>query len=102
MHILEEIREVAVSKNVNFLIGSGCSVGAIGTMGEYWGDAWKEKNLNEDGTEKSSTCCKEKEYCKACQKRGNELLVIDVKKVSKELLEGKLEENFVTKNYNFL
>lgn len=43
MHILEEIREVAVSKNVNFLIGSGCSVGAIGTMGEYWGDAWKEK-----------------------------------------------------------
>ena len=101
MHILEEIREVAVSKNVNFLIGSGCSVGAIGTMGEYWEDAWKEKNLNEDGTEKSSTCCKEKEYCEACQKRGNELLVIDVKKVSKELLEGKLEENFVTKNYNF-
>lgn len=101
MHILEEIREVAVSKNVNFLIGSGCSVGAIGTMGEYWEDAWKENNLNEDGTEKSPTCCKDKEYCEACQKRGNELLVIDVKKVSKELVEGKLEENFVTKNYNF-
>lgn len=101
MHILEEIREVAVSKNVNFLIGSGCSVGAIGTMGEYWEDAWKEKNLNEDGTEKSPTCCKDKEYCEACQKRGNELLVIDVKKISKELIEGKLEENFVTKNYNF-
>lgn len=101
MHILEEIREVAVSKNVNFLIGSGCSVGAIGTMGKYWEDAWKEKNLNEDGTEKSPTCCKDKEYCKACQKRGNELLVIDVKEVSKELIEGKLEENFVTKNYNF-
>ena len=101
MHILDEIREVAVSKNVNFLIGSGCSVGAIGTMGKYWEDAWKEKNLNEDGTEKSPTCCKDKEYCKACQKRGNELLVIDVKEVSKELIEGKLEENFVTKNYNF-
>lgn len=101
MHIREEIREVAVSKNVNFLIGSGCSVGAIGTMGKYWEDAWKEKNLNEDGTEKSPTCCKDKEYCKACQKRGNELLVIDVKEVSKELIEGKLEENFVTKNYNF-
>ncbi|WP_455112977.1 SIR2 family protein [Rothia mucilaginosa] len=101
MHILEEIREVAVSKNVNFLIGSGCSVGAIGTMGEYWEDAWKEKNLNEDGTEKSPTCCKDKEYCEACQKRGNELLVIDVKKVSQEIIEGKLEENFVTKNYNF-
>lgn len=101
MNIQEEIREVAVSKNVNFLIGSGCSVGAIGTMGEYWEDAWKENNLNEDGTEKSPTCCKDKEYCEACQKRGNELLVIDVKKVSKELVEGKLEENFVTKNYNF-
>lgn len=101
MNIQEEIREVAVSKNVNFLIGSGCSVGAIGTMGKYWEDAWKEKNLNEDGTEKSPTCCKDKEYCKACQKRGNELLVIDVKEVSKELIEGKLEENFVTKNYNF-
>ncbi|OFN74662.1 hypothetical protein HMPREF2527_03395 [Rothia sp. HMSC071B01] len=101
MNIQEEIREVAVSKNVNFLIGSGCSVGAIGTMGKYWEDAWKEKNLNEDGTEKSPTCCKNKEYCEACQKRGNELLVIDVKKVSKELVEGKLEENFVTKNYNF-
>ena len=101
MHILEEIREVAVSKNVNFLIGSGCSVGAIGTMSKYWGDAWRERNINEDKKEKSPTCCKEKEYCKACQKRGNKLLVEDVKRVSKELIEGKLEENFVTKNYNF-
>lgn len=65
------------------------------------GGCLERKNLNEDGTEKSPTCCKDKEYCKACQKRGNELLVIDVKEVSKELIEGKLEENFVTKNYNF-
>lgn len=101
MHILEEIREVAVSKNVNFLIGSGCSVGAIGTMGKYWGDAWKEKNLNADGTEKSPTCCKDKEYCDECKQKGNDLLVEDVKRVSKELIEGKLEENFVTKNYKF-
>ena len=48
MHILEEIREVAVSKNVNFLIGSGCSVGAIGRMSKYWEDAWRERNINED------------------------------------------------------
>ena len=43
MNIQEEIREVAVSKNVNFLIGSGCSSGAIGTMNTYWEQAWKGK-----------------------------------------------------------
>lgn len=86
MHILEEIREVAVSKNVNFLIGSGCSSGAIGTMGKYWGDAWRERNINEDKKEKSPTCCKDKEYCDECKQRGNDLLIEDVKRVSKMIL----------------
>lgn len=101
MHIREEIREVAVSKNVNFLIGSGCSVGAIGTMGEYWKDAWKEKNEDEKGNVIGSPCCEKGEYCNDCKQKGNDLLVEDVKRVSKELIEEKLEENFVTKNYNF-
>lgn len=87
MHILEEIREVAVSKNVNFLIGSGCSVGAIDRMSKYWEDAWRERNINEDKKEKSPTCCKDKEYCDECKQRGNDLLIEDVKRVSKMILE---------------
>lgn len=86
MHILEEIREVAVSKNVNFLIGSGCSVGAIGRMSKYWEDAWRERNINEDKKEKSPTCCKDKEYCDECKQRGNDLLIEDVMRVSKMIL----------------
>lgn len=101
MHILEEICEVAVSKNVNFLVGSGCSVGAIDTMSKYWEDAWRERNINEDGKVLSPACCKKEEYCDDCKQKGNDLLVEDVKRVSRELIEGKLEENFVTKNYNF-
>ena len=94
MHILEEIREVAVSKNVNFLIGSGCSLGAIGTMSTYWEQACEQRihNLLE---------CGDGKYCSECKLEGNKLLTEDVKRVSKELVEGKLEEHFVTKNYNF-
>lgn len=101
MHILEEIREVAVSKNVNFLIGSGCSSGAIGTMDKYWRAAQSERNINKNGKDVSPACCKDEEYCKACQKRGNELLIEDVMRVSKELISGNLDENDATKSYNF-
>lgn len=78
MHILEEIREVAVSKNVNFLIGSGCSSGAIGTMDTYWQQA-SEKNihLNE---------CGDGKYCSECLDTGNDLLTEDVKRISKMIL----------------
>lgn len=86
MNILEEIREVAVSKNVNFLIGSGCSSGAIGTMDKYWRAAQSERNINKNGKDVSPACCKDEEYCKACQKRGNELLIEDVMRVSKMIL----------------
>lgn len=78
MHILEEIREVAVSKNVNFLIGSGCSSGAISTMDTYWHQA-SEKNIHineyRDG-----------KYCSECLDTGNDLLIEDVKRVSKMIL----------------
>ena len=97
MHILEEIREVAVSKNVNFLIGSGCSVGAIGTMGEYWEDAWKEKNEDEKGNVIGSPCCEKGEYCKECKKDGNNLLIKDVMRVSKMILGQPLTDEEDTK-----
>lgn len=42
--IVEEIRELSVSKSLNILIGSGCSVGdKIGLMSQYWQEA-KEEN----------------------------------------------------------
>lgn len=78
MNIQEEIREVAVSKNVNFLIGSGCSSGAISTMDTYWHQA-SEKNIHineyRDG-----------KYCSECLDTGNDLLIEDVKRVSKMIL----------------
>lgn len=81
MHILEEIREVAVSKNVNFLIGSGCSVGAIGTMNTYWQQASEEIHHS------SSTCVAGGEYCSDCRNEGNKLLTEDIKRISKMILE---------------
>ena len=42
--IVGEIRELSVSKSLNILIGSGCSVGdKIGLMSQYWQEA-KEEN----------------------------------------------------------
>ena len=79
MHILEEIREVAVSKNVNFLIGSGCSSGAIGTMDTYWQQA-REKNIH------NLYECGEGKYCSECLDTGNDLLTEDVKRISKMIL----------------
>ncbi len=79
MHILEEIREVAVSKNVNFLIGSGCSSGAIGTMNTYWEQACEQSihNLLE---------CGDGKYCSECKLEGNKLLTEDVKRISKMII----------------
>ena len=85
MHILEEIREVAVSKNVNFLIGSGCSSGAIGTMSTYWQQASEENGH-------SSTTCVGGEYCLACKNKGNNLLTEDVKRISKIILGQPLND----------
>lgn len=90
MHIREEIREVAVSKNVNFLIGSGCSSGAIGTMNTYWQQASEENGH-------SSTTCAGGEYCSDCKNEGNKLLTEDVKRISKMILEK--DEN--TEEANF-
>lgn len=101
MHILEEIREVAVSKNVNFLIGSGCSSGAIGTMSTYWEQAWDRKT--QKGTGGNSiypSCCKKGEYCNDCKQKGNDLLIEDVKKVSKMIL-GHLSDKKST-NMSFM
>lgn len=79
MHILEEIREVAVSKNVNFLIGSGCSSGAISTMNTYWEQA------SEESIHKLIECGDGK-YCSKCKLEGNRLLTEDVKRISKMIL----------------
>lgn len=65
MHILEEIREVAVSKNVNFLIGSGCSADAIGLMSKYWVEA-KSRNHPELPEESVGGA-----HCEDCKKLGN-------------------------------
>lgn len=86
MHILEEIREVAVSKNVNFLIGSGCSSGAIGTMNTYWEKA-RENNDHETPNESAGGA-----HCKTCEEYGNELLLKDVIRVS-EIILGRSEED---------
>lgn len=80
MHILEEIREVAVSKNVNFLIGSGCSVEAIGLMSKYWEKA-KSRNRHKSPNESAGGA-----HCKDCKKLGNELLLKEVRRVSKIIL----------------
>lgn len=80
MHILEEIREVAVSKNVNFLIGSGCSSGAIGTMNTYWQQASEKNNHN-------LIECGDGKYCSDCRNEGNKLLTEDIKRISKMILE---------------
>lgn len=89
MHILEEIREVAVSKNVNFLIGSGCSADAIGLMSKYWEEARHVEKEDEDGRTISPPCCAGEgdKYCKFCQKKGNELLIEKVNSVSRIILE---------------
>lgn len=84
MNIQEEIREVAVSKNVNFLIGSGCSADAIGLMSKYWS---KAKSLNKHKSSKESTGGA---HCKDCEKLGNELLLENVRNVSKIILEPYL------------
>lgn len=87
MNIQEEIREVAVSKNVNFLIGSGCSVGAINQMGSYWEEAWKRKiKKDAGGNSINPSCCRKGEYCNDCKQKGNDLLIEDVKRVSKMIL----------------
>ncbi|WP_314555970.1 SIR2 family protein [uncultured Rothia sp.] len=80
MHILEEIHEVAVSKNVNFLIGSGCSSGAIGTMNTYWQQASEKNNHN-------LIECGDGKYCSDCRNEGNKLLTEDVKRISEMILE---------------
>lgn len=98
MHILEEIREVAVSKNVNFLIGSGCSSGAIGTMSTYWEQAWDRKT--QKGTGGNSiypSCCTKSEYCNDCKQKGNNLLIEDVMRVSKMILGQPLTDEEDTK-----
>lgn len=87
MNIQEEIREVAVSKNVNFLIGSGCSVGAIDQMSSYWEKAWDRKTKKGTGGNSiDPSCCTKGEYCDDCKQKGNDLLIEDVKKVSKMIL----------------
>lgn len=84
MHILEEIREVAVSKNVNFLIGSGCSADAIGLMSKYWTKA-KSRNKHKSPKESAGGA-----HCKDCEKLGNKLLLENVCNVSKIILEPYL------------
>ena len=84
MHILEEIREVAVSKNENFLIGSGCSADAIGLMSKYWTEA-KSRNKHKSPKEYAGGA-----HCKDCEKLGNELLLENVCNVSKIILEPYL------------
>lgn len=84
MHILEEIHEVAVSKNVNFLIGSGCSADAIGLMSKYWTEA-KSRNKHKSPKEYAGGA-----HCKDCEKLGNELLLENVCNVSKIILEPYL------------
>lgn len=86
MHILEEIREVAVSKNVNFLIGSGCSSGAIGTMNTYWEKA-RENNDHEAPNESAGGA-----HCKECKRLGNELLLKEVRKISEIILNPSMGE----------
>lgn len=89
MHILEEIREVAVSKNVNFLIGSGCSADAIETMSTYWEEA-RKNNGHEKPNESAGGA-----HCKTCEQDGNELLLKDVIRVSEIILGGLSEEDRV-------
>lgn len=100
MHILEEIREVAVSKNVNFLIGSGCSADAIGLMSKYWARAelrnrHKKPNKSAGGA-----------HCKDCEKLGNELLLKEVRRISKIILKpsmgrGQTLNNVKTVSYSY-
>ncbi len=84
MHILEEIREVAVSKNVNFLIGSGCSADAIGLMSKYWTKA-KSRNKHKLPKESAGGA-----HCKDCEKLGNELLLKEVRRISKIILKPSM------------
>lgn len=92
MHILEEIREVAVSKNVNFLIGSGCSADAIGLMSKYWEKA--RENNNHSKSEGVSGGA----HCKKCEKDGNKLLLDNVSNVSKIILEPYLGSEHTLNN----
>lgn len=84
MHILEEIREVAVSKNVNFLIGSGCSADAIGLMSKYWTKA-KSRNKHKLPKESAGGA-----HCKDCEKLGNKLLLKEVSRISKIILKPSM------------
>ena len=84
MHILEEIREVAVSKNVNFLIGSGCSADAIGLMSQYWTKA-KSRNKHKLPKESAGGA-----HCKDCEKLGNKLLLKEVSRISKIILKPSM------------
>lgn len=92
MHILEEIREVAVSKNVNFLIGSGCSADAIGLMSKYWAEA-KSRNHPELPEESAGG-----EHCEDCKKLGNELLLNEVRKISEIILNPSIGEGQALNN----
>ena len=71
--IVEEIRELSVSKSLNILIGSGCSAGdKIGLMSKYRQKAKKE---NPGASEEKIT------------ENGNKKLLDAVIKASKEILE---------------